>query len=385
MCFSGDEDASFEIVPPDLPEECAPKIVEPLHSASFLDGQPMSLRCKITANPSAAIVWSKDDVNVEDWVINKDVTTTVLDGGVCELLNPECFSEDAGLYKCTATNPHGTAETAAFINVEGVEYVKDREEAEISESVLTDDVDVQIILPPKFIELLTAETDNFEQLGYVRLVATVQSVAPITVTWQKDGEDIYENEKFEVLQFADGAQILTIREPTSKDSGVYTCTAESEHGVSNSSCQVELKTSESSSPKSFEKIEVEDIHHEVTIQLQEDVRETGIDDDIEVVLKEEVTGTAQIEKQEEEFKLLVKVADQVASTLVAKVFLEAVHEAVKKIVESEDVSEFRISKRIQSVAFLFRRKKTTKWNKSRSHASKPALMSTMSRRMELSR
>ena len=43
----------------------------------------------------------------------------VLDGGVCELLNPECYAEDAGLYKCMATNPHGTAETAAYINVEG--------------------------------------------------------------------------------------------------------------------------------------------------------------------------------------------------------------------------------------------------------------------------
>ncbi|PIC27588.1 hypothetical protein B9Z55_019795 [Caenorhabditis nigoni] len=323
-----DDDSSFEIVPPNLPEESAPKIVEPLHSASFLDGQAMSLRCKITANPSAAIVWSKDDVNVDDWVINKDVTTAVLEGGVCELLNPECFAEDAGLYKCTATNPHGTAETAAFINVEGAEYVKDREEAEISESVLTDDV--HIILPPKFIELLTAETDNFQQLGYVRLVATVQSVAPITVSWQKDGSEIYENEKYEVMQFADGGQILTIREPTNKDSGVYTCTAESEHGVSNSSCQVELKISEESSPESFEKVEVSPV---------EEVKETGIDDDIEVILKEEVSGTAQIEKREEEFKLLVKVADQVASTLVAKVFLEAVHEAVKKIVETEDEEE----------------------------------------------
>uniref|UniRef100_A0A8R1HQD1 Ig-like domain-containing protein n=1 Tax=Caenorhabditis japonica TaxID=281687 RepID=A0A8R1HQD1_CAEJA len=326
-----DDESSFEIVPPDLPEECAPKIVEPLHSANFLDGQPMSLRCKITAIPSAAIVWSKDDVNVDDWVLNKDVSTTVLDGGVCELLNPECFSEDAGLYKCTATNPHGTAETAAFINVEGAEYVKDHEEAEVSESVLTDDLaDTSIILPPKFIEHLTAETDNYQEIGYVRLVATIQSVAPITVTWQKDGEDVYENEKFEVLQFADGAQIMTIREPTSLDSGVYTCTAESEHGVSNSSCQVELTSSESSSPKSFEKVD---------ITPPEEVKETGIDDDIEVVSKEEVTGTAQIEKREEEFKLLVKVADQVASTLVAKVFLEAVHEAVKKIVETEDEEE----------------------------------------------
>lgn len=99
-------------------------------------GQAMVLRCKIHALPSAAVVWSKDDVNVEEWVINKDVTTQVtlhksfplclfigiqiLPGGICELLNPECYPEDSGLYKCHASNPHGTAETSAYIAVEGL-------------------------------------------------------------------------------------------------------------------------------------------------------------------------------------------------------------------------------------------------------------------------
>lgn len=37
----------------------------------------MVLRCQIKAIPSAAVEWTKDDVNVEEWVINKDVTTQV--------------------------------------------------------------------------------------------------------------------------------------------------------------------------------------------------------------------------------------------------------------------------------------------------------------------
>ncbi|CAD6186690.1 unnamed protein product [Caenorhabditis auriculariae] len=306
------EDDSFEMVPPDLPEESAPKIIEPLHSATFIDGQPMSLRCRITANPSAAIIWSKDDLNVEEWVLNKDVTTQVLEGGVCELLNPECFVEDGGLYKCTATNPHGTAETAAFINVEGVEYQKDREEASMSESVLTDDV--HVILPPKFTEQLLAEVDSIKELGYVRLVCTIQSVVPATIFWYRDGEELTESSKYEIFQFSDGAQILTVHDANVNDAGVYTCTAESEHGVSSSSCAVDI------SPV--------------------DVRETDIDDDIEVVEievpKQEVTGTTLIEREEEEFKLLIKVADNVASTLVANVFMDAVREAVRKLVENEE-------------------------------------------------
>ena len=67
----------FEMVAPDLPEESAPKIIIPLHSMTFIDGQPMVLRCQIKATPSAAVEWTKDDVNVEEWVINKDVTTQV--------------------------------------------------------------------------------------------------------------------------------------------------------------------------------------------------------------------------------------------------------------------------------------------------------------------
>lgn len=38
----------------------------------------MVLRCRIKAVPSAVIVWSKDDINVDEWVINKDIITQVL-------------------------------------------------------------------------------------------------------------------------------------------------------------------------------------------------------------------------------------------------------------------------------------------------------------------
>ncbi|RCN25270.1 immunoglobulin I-set domain protein [Ancylostoma caninum] len=135
----------------------------------------MVLRCRIEAIPSAAVVWSKDDVNVEEWVINKDVVTQVLPGGICELLNPEVYPEDSGLYKCTATNTHGTAETAAYINIEGVKYRKDREEASASETVsgVADEPTV-VVMPPKFVEQLNAETDGAYELNYVRLLCRIR-------------------------------------------------------------------------------------------------------------------------------------------------------------------------------------------------------------------
>ncbi|KIH52315.1 immunoglobulin I-set domain protein, partial [Ancylostoma duodenale] len=195
----------------------------------LLAGQPMVLRCRIEAIPSAAIVWSKDDVNVEEWVINKDVVTQILPGGICELLNPEVYPEDSGLYKCTATTPHGTAETAAYINIEGT----------------------------------------------------------------------------------------------------YTCKAESEHGVSSSSCEVTVPTRTTVT---------ETVTETSTTEETSTVAESSTLQVIETS-KEDYVATTEITKHEEEYKLLVKVADSVASTLVANVFVDAVREAVKRIMEEESEEE----------------------------------------------
>ncbi|KAL6741661.1 hypothetical protein Aduo_014893 [Ancylostoma duodenale] len=323
-------DESFEMVPPDLPEECAPKIVEPLHSASFIDGQPMVLRCRIEAIPSAAIVWSKDDVNVEEWVINKDVVTQILPGGICELLNPEVYPEDSGLYKCTATNPHGTAETAAYINIEGVTYRKDREEASASETVsgVADEPTV-VVMPPKFVEQLNAETDGAYELNYVRLLCRIRSSAPTTISWWKDGVELFPSKKYEFHRFSDGALILTVYEPQPSDNGTYTCKAESEHGVSSSSCEVTVPTRTTVT---------ETVTETSTTEETSTVAESSTLQVIETS-KEDYVATTEITKHEEEYKLLVKVADSVASTLVANVFVDAVREAVKRIMEEESEEE----------------------------------------------
>ncbi|EYB85418.1 hypothetical protein Y032_0298g1745 [Ancylostoma ceylanicum] len=340
-------DESFEMVPPDLPEECAPKIVEPLHSASFIDGQPMVLRCRIEAIPSAAIVWSKDDVNVEEWVINKDVVTQILPGGICELLNPEVYPEDSGLYKCTATNPHGTAETAAYINIEGgialnkpkgsaqtsalgVTYRKDREEASASETMsgVADEPTV-VVMPPKFVEQLNAETDGAYELNYVRLLCRIRSSVPTTISWWKDGVELLPSKKYEFHRFSDGALILTVYEPQPSDNGIYTCKAESEHGVSSSSCEVTVPTRTTVT---------ETVTETSTTEETSTVAESSTLQVIETS-KEDYVATTEITKHEEEYKLLVKVADSVASTLVANVFVDAVREAVKRIMEEESEEE----------------------------------------------
>ncbi|XGW01071.1 hypothetical protein V3C99_013768 [Haemonchus contortus] len=319
-------DESFEMVPPDVPEESAPKIIEPLHSASFIDGQPMVLRCRIKAVPSAVIVWSKDDLNVDEWVINKDIVTQIHPDGICELMNPEVYPEDSGLYKCTATNPHGTAETAAYINIQGpLDYSKGTEDGSASaESAMMPEE------PPKFVEKLTAETDGAYDLNYIRLICRVKSIIRAKITWWKNDVQLIPGEKYELHEFSDGALILTIHSPTPSDNGIYTCKAESENGLSSTSCEVIVPTRTITTEKVSEtQTETETITETVDHSSFE-ITETS---------KEDYIATTEITKHEEEYKLLVKVAENVASALVANVFVDAVREAVKKIMEEESEEE----------------------------------------------
>ncbi|KAK6025517.1 hypothetical protein OSTOST_08577, partial [Ostertagia ostertagi] len=125
-----------------------------------------------------------------------------------------------------------------------------------------------------------------------------------TISWWKNDVQLIPGEKYELHEFSDGALILTIYSPTPSDNGVYTCKAESANGVSSTSCEVTVP--------------------------REDLTETS---------KEDYVATTEITKHEEEYKLLVKVAENVASALVANVFVDAVREAVKRIMEEESEEE----------------------------------------------
>lgn len=45
-----------------------------------------------------------------------------LPGGECRLTIKDCSMTDEGIYRCEATNPHGTAKTQATAHVEGQSF-----------------------------------------------------------------------------------------------------------------------------------------------------------------------------------------------------------------------------------------------------------------------
>ncbi|GMS79698.1 hypothetical protein PENTCL1PPCAC_1873, partial [Pristionchus entomophagus] len=303
---------SFEIVPPTLPNERPPKIIEPLHSQMITEGTRIELHCKIDALPSAMISWSKDEREIE----GEGVEANVLPGGVCALTRVSATPVDSGLYKCAAANAHGTAETSAFIAVEALVKEQPEEKEDVEQLA-----DMEIIqLPPEFIEQLFIEPE--EQENCVHLVCRVSSAAPTAITWYRGPQPINASEKYEMHSLSDGTQSLSIHGVTREDEGVYTCKAESEFGVGETSGEL---------------LHPEQPEQQAQ-QLQPDVSVASeISADVTFAApSENMDESAEIRKKEEEFKLLVKVADCVADELVAVVFLDAVTEAARFIADEQD-------------------------------------------------
>ncbi|GMR58652.1 hypothetical protein PMAYCL1PPCAC_28847, partial [Pristionchus mayeri] len=303
---------SFEIVPPTLPNERPPKIIEPLHSQMITEGSRMELQCKIDALPSAMISWSKDEREIE----GEGVEANILPGGVCALTRVSAKPVDSGLYKCAAANAHGTAETSAFVAVDALE----KEEPEAKEDV-EQLADIEVVqLPPEFIEQLFVEPE--EQEKCVHLVCRVSSPAPTAITWYRGSHPISASEKYEMHSLSDGTQSISIHGVTREDEGVYTCKAESEFGVCETSGELlhPEDAEEKEQPLQPELSVASEISADVTFAAP----------------SEYMDESAEIKKKEEEFKLLVKVADCVADELVAVVFIDAVAEAARFIADEQD-------------------------------------------------
>ncbi|GMT09140.1 hypothetical protein PFISCL1PPCAC_437, partial [Pristionchus fissidentatus] len=312
---------SFEIVPPTLPNERPPKIIEPLHSQMISEGARMELQCKIDALPSAMISWSKDEREIE----GEGVEANILPGGVCALTRTAAVPADSGLYKCAAANAHGTAETSAFVAVEAAQPVQQPQQAEEVEQL----GDIEVVqMPPSFVEQLFIEPEEQEQC--VHLVCRVLSSAPTAITWYRGPQPIAASDKYELHSLSDGTQSLTIHFVRPEDSGFYTCKAETEFGVCETSGELVQPVAEVVEVAAAAEV-VQPVQHPTESLASE------ISADVEFAApSENMQEDSVMTKKEEEFKLLVKVADTVADELVAVVFMDAITEAAKFVAADEE-------------------------------------------------
>lgn len=120
-----------------------PKFVKPLPSLEAVDGQELSIPCKIIGKPPPQISFFHNGKNIDqddEYVISYNPDT-----GEINLLIVEVFPEDEGEYVCIAQNPVGEASTRSYLTVvdTGIELYTTEEE--------TMDVEEEEVVPKVFI------------------------------------------------------------------------------------------------------------------------------------------------------------------------------------------------------------------------------------------
>eukprot|EP00106_Octopus_bimaculoides_P016754 XP_014784196.1 PREDICTED: titin-like isoform X3 [Octopus bimaculoides] len=110
----------------------APIFTWHLTSLKVMDGEEVKFYCEIDGQPMPEIVWYHEEVPISE---NQDFKSIYnKETGSCSLLISEVFPQDAGEYKCEATNALGTAVSRAYLEIESYEYIPDSEEASSQEA-----------------------------------------------------------------------------------------------------------------------------------------------------------------------------------------------------------------------------------------------------------
>lgn len=100
----------------EVTEFIAPRFESPLIPIQVMDGEKVSLTCRVLGKPTPKVHWLHDGLPVQE---AKDVVISQDEEGVCMLAISEVFPENAGTYSCTAINKVGEAVCAASLVVEG--------------------------------------------------------------------------------------------------------------------------------------------------------------------------------------------------------------------------------------------------------------------------
>lgn len=110
-----DNEAQLE----EKPQLISPRFVTKLKPAQLMDGESMTLICRVAGEPTPKIQWLHDKQPIAE---TRGITILQDADGFCVLNIPEVFPEDGGVYTCRATNKIGKAVTKADVAVEGIMF-----------------------------------------------------------------------------------------------------------------------------------------------------------------------------------------------------------------------------------------------------------------------
>ncbi|XP_075215545.1 obscurin isoform X4 [Lycorma delicatula] len=177
----------------------APFFIVHLKDTELLENTYLRFMIKVKGAPNPDVKFYKDDLLITSVHPRVSIVKENADKGFYELVIDDVQQEDAGKYKCVASNSHGEVECEAIVTV-------------TDEKKLFEGLEESELLAP-------GETPHF--------------------TWLRDGQPFDPEERFKVLfKDEEDSLALVFQHVKPEDAGLYTCVASTSTGKI--SCSAEL-------------------------------------------------------------------------------------------------------------------------------------------------
>ncbi|KAM4704445.1 myopalladin isoform 2-T2 [Rhinophrynus dorsalis] len=101
----------------------APVFTKTLQDLTSSEGQLVVFESRVKGSPSPKVEWHREGTLIEDSpdfrILQKKPRSMAEPEEICTLVIAEVFSEDAGMFTCTASNKYGTTSSTAYLTVKG--------------------------------------------------------------------------------------------------------------------------------------------------------------------------------------------------------------------------------------------------------------------------
>ncbi|XP_075420357.1 palladin isoform X3 [Tenrec ecaudatus] len=255
------EEAGDEVQYGDVPVEngVAPFFEVKLKHYKIFEGMPVTFTCRVAGNPKPKIYWFKDGKQIspksDHYIIQRDL------GGTCSLQTTASTLDDDGNYTILAANPQGRISCTGRLMVQAVNQrgrsprspsghphirrprSRSRESGDEHEPIQ------ERFFRPHFVQ---APGDLTVQEGKLcRMDCKVSGLPTPDLSWQLDGKPIRPDSAHKMLVRENGVHSLIIEPVTSRDAGIYTCTATNRAGQNSFSLELVVAAKEAHKPPVF--------------------------------------------------------------------------------------------------------------------------------------
>ncbi|KAF0887354.1 PALLD protein, partial [Crocuta crocuta] len=237
----------------------APFFEMKLKHYKIFEGMPITFTCRVTGNPKPKIYWFKDGKQIspknDHYTIQRDLD------GTCSLHTTASTLDDDGNYTIMAANPQGRISCTGRLMVQAVNQ-RGRSPRSPSghphvrrpRSRSRDSGDENEPIQERFFRphFLQAPGDLTVQEGKLcRMDCKVSGLPTPDLSWQLDGKPIRPDSAHKMLVRENGVHSLIIEPVTSRDAGIYTCTATNRAGQNSFSLELVVAAKEAHKPPVF--------------------------------------------------------------------------------------------------------------------------------------